>query len=57
MATKLQKVPRRILAPKKSDKSAICKDIQLKFGIETKYGPLSSETKINLQFDVIKTSL
>ena len=57
MATKLQKVPRRNLAPKKSEKSAICKDIELKFGIETKFGPLSSKTNINLQFDVSKTSL
>ena len=41
MTTKLQKVPRRILAPKKSEKSAICKDIELKFGIETNFGQLS----------------
>ena len=41
MATKLQKVPLQDLAPKKSEKSAICKDIELKFGIETKFGPLS----------------
>ena len=45
------------LAPKKSEKSAICKDIELKFGIEIKFGPLSSKSNINLQFDVIKTSL
>ena len=45
------------LAPKKSKKSAICKDIELKFGIETKFGPLSSKTNINLQFDVIMTFL
>ena len=45
------------LAPKKSEKSAICKDIELKFAIETNFGPLSLETNINLQFDVIKTSL
>ena len=32
------------LAPKKSEKSAICKDIELKFGIEIKFGPLSSKT-------------
>ena len=44
-------------APKKSEKSAICKDIELKFGIETKFGSLSSKTNINLQFDVIMTSL
>ena len=29
------------LAPKKSEKSAICKDIELKFGIETKFGTLN----------------
>ena len=45
------------LAPKKSEKSAICKDTDLKFGIETKFGPLSSKTNINLQFDVIMTFL
>ena len=36
------------LAPKKSEKSAICKDIDLKFGIETNFGQLSSKTNINL---------
>ena len=45
------------LAAKKSEKSAICKDIELNFGIETKFGPLSSKTNINLKFDVIMTSL
>ena len=29
------------LAPKKSEKSATCKDIELKYGIETKFEPLS----------------
>ena len=29
------------LATKKSEKSAICRDIELKFGIETNFGPLS----------------
>ena len=58
MARKLQKVPRKDLAPKKSEKSAICKDTDLKIGIETKFGPLSSKlTNINLQFDVIMTLL
>ena len=28
------------LAPKKSEKSSICKDIDLKFGIQTKFGPM-----------------
>ena len=45
------------LAPKKSENSAIHKDIELKFRIETKFGPLSSKTNINLQFDVIMTFL
>ena len=47
------------LAPKNSEKSAICQDIELKFGIETKFEPLqlSSKTNINLQFDVIMTFL
>ena len=42
------------LAPK-SEKSAVCKDIELKFGIENKVGPLSSKTNVTLQFDVIMT--
>ena len=29
------------LAPQKSEKSAICRDIELKFGIGTNFGPLS----------------
>ena len=36
---------RRYLAgfvPKISEKSAICKDIEIKFDIDTKFGPLSS---------------
>ena len=45
------------LALKKNEKSAICKDIELKFGIETQFGPLSSKANINLQFDVIMTFL
>ena len=43
------------LAPKKSERSAICKDIELKFGIETKFEPLSSNSTINLRFNVILT--
>ena len=57
MAKKITKGTFQNLAPKKSEKSAICKDIELKFGIGTKFGPLSSKTNINLQYDVIKTSL
>ena len=54
---KITKGTSQSLAPKKSEQSAIYKDIELKFGIETKFGPLSSKTNINLQFDVIKKSL
>ena len=54
---KITKGTSQNLAPKKSEKSAICKDIELKFGMESKLGLLSSKTNINLQFDVIKTSL
>ena len=57
MATKLQTVPLQDLAPKKSEKSAICKDTELKFGIESNFGRLSSKTNINLQSDVNLTSL
>ena len=57
MATKLQKVPRMIWLHKKSEKSAICRDIELKFGIGTNFGPLSSKTIIKFQSDVNLTSL
>ena len=43
------------LAPKKSEKSAICKDIELKFGI--KFGPPSSKTNINLGNFINKKNL
>ena len=56
MATKLHKVPRKIWLHGR-EKSAICKDIELKFGIETSFGPLSSKTNINFQSDVNLTSL
>ena len=45
------------LAPKKSEKSAICKDVELKFGKEIMLGPLSSKINKNLQFDIIMMSL
>ena len=54
---KITKGTSQNLGPKKSEKSVICKDIELKFGIETKFGPLSSKTDINLQFDVNMTFL
>ena len=41
---KITKGTSQNLARKKSEKSAICKDIELKFGMETKFGPLSSKT-------------
>ena len=57
MATKLQKVPDRIWLQRKVKHQPFVKDIELKFGIETKFGPPSSKTNINLQFDVIMTFL
>ena len=54
---KIAEVTSQDLASKKCEKSDICKDIELKFGTETKFGPLSSKTNINLQFDVIMTFL
>ena len=56
MATKLQMVPRRIWLQRKVKISHLL-DIELKFGIETKCGPLSSKSNKNVKFDVIKTSL
>ena len=47
---KITKGTSQNLAPKKSEKSVICKDIKLKFSIEAKFGPLSSKSNINLQF-------
>ena len=41
MATKLQKD----LAPRESEKTAICKDIELKFGIETNFGATEFKNK------------
>ena len=54
---KITKGTSQNLALKKSEKSAICKDTELKFGIETNFGPLSSKSNINLQFGVIMTFL
>ena len=36
--------------------SIIFKDIELKFGIQTNFGPLNSKCNIKVQFDVIMTS-
>ena len=44
------------LAPKKSEKSAICRAIALKFGIWANFGPLSSKPIIKFQSDVNLTS-
>ena len=52
---KITKGTSQNFSPKKSEKPSICKDIELKFGIETKFEPLSSKRNINLQFDVIMT--
>ena len=52
-SNKITKGTSQNLAPKKNENSAICKDIELKFFLETKFGPLSSKTNINLQFEVI----
>ena len=54
---KITKGTSQNVAPKKSEKSVICEDVELKFGIEAMFGPLSSKSKINLQFYIIKTSL
>ena len=54
---KITKGTSQNFAPEKSEKSAICKDIELKFGIKTKLGPLSSKLNIHLQFDVTISSL
>ena len=54
---KITKGTSQNFAPKESKKSAICKDVELKFGIETNFEPLSSKRNINLQFGVIMTSL
>ena len=55
MATRLESTSQD-LALKKSEKSAICKAIELKFGVV--FGPLCSKTNINLQlFDYYDYSL
>ena len=54
---KITKGTSQNFASKKSEKSANCKDIEPKFGIEIKFVPLSSKTNVNLQFDVIMTFL
>ena len=56
-SNKITKGTSQNFAPKKSEKSAIFKDIELKFGIETTFVPLSSKSNINPQFKVIMTSL
>ena len=59
MATKLQKVLCKIWLNRKVkflNNSVIFKDIELKFGMETNFGPLMSKSNIKLEFDVIVTS-
>ena len=58
MATKLHKAPCKIWLNRKVkflNNSVIFKDIELKFGIETNFGPLNSKSNIKLEFDVIVT--
>ena len=43
MATKFTEGTSQDFAPQKSEKSAICRDIELKFSIGTNFGPLSSK--------------
>ena len=49
--------PPPVFPPQKSEKSAICRDIELKFGIGTNFGPLSSKTTIKFQSGVNLTLL
>ena len=44
------------LAPKKSEKSVICKAIELKFGMNTSFGSLSSKSSTIIKFEVSMTS-
>ena len=54
MATKLKKVPRTIwLQGNVKNQPFVKISVELKFGTETNFGPLSSKTNINFQFDVI----
>ena len=58
MATKLQKVPCKIWLNRKVkflNNSVIFKGIELKFSMETNFGPLNSKGNIKLEFDVIVT--
>ena len=59
MGTKLQKVPCRIWLNRKVkffNNLVSFKDIELKFGIKTNFGPLHSKSNIKLEFDIIVTS-
>ena len=56
MVTKLQKVPCKIWLNRKVNffnNSVIFKDTELKFGMETRFGPLNSKRNVKLEFDVI----
>ena len=56
MATKLQKVPCKIWLNRKVNffnNSVTFKDTELKFGMETSFGPLNSKHNVKLEFDVI----
>ena len=59
MTSKLQKVPCKIWLDRKEkffNNSVIFKDIELKFGVDTNFGPLNSKINIKLEFDVIMMS-
>ena len=56
MAANLQKVPCGICLTRKvtfSNNSVIYRDIELKFGMKTNFEPLTSESNIKSQYDVI----
>ena len=57
MATKLQKVPHRIWLHRKVKNQPFVEILELKFGIGTTFGALSSKTIIKFQSEVNLTSL
>ena len=59
MEIQLQKVPRRMKLHKKVkvlNNSVIYRNAELKFSMDTYFGPLISESNSKLQFDVIMAS-
>ena len=55
-SNKITKGTSQNLAPKKNENSAICKDIELKFFLETKFGPLRFVGKV-LLFTLLKKNV